>query len=160
MILASSVIYSQVESEVTSKGIKEITIEYTTGTLEIETNYGEGEVDYETIGGRFGLYSSETTQWGGYYEIDLEDSEINLLGGYIRSYLQKDQFSPYLELDLGMAIGDEDSEFFIGGMIGGKYVLNKKNAFDIGFRYLYSEGDDTWLYFSSFVLGYSITLPK
>ena len=59
-----------------------------------------------------------------------------------------------------MAIGDEDSEFFIGGMIGGKYVLNKKNAFDIGFRYLYSEGDDTWLYFSSFVLGYSITLPK
>ncbi len=160
LMFTACLISAQDKNKINDNKAKEFIISYTTGTLDIETNYAEVEVDYETIGGRFGLYSSQTTQWGGYYEIDLEDSEINLLGAYIRSYLQQDQFSPYLELDLGMAMGDEDSDFFIGGMIGGKYVLDGKSAFDLGFRYLYSEGDDIWLDFSSFVLGYSFSLPN
>ena len=158
IILILSLMFAQDNSEGSGKISKEITIGYTTGTLEIETESGDVEGDYETLVGRYGSYSSETTQWGGFYELDLEDSELDLLGAYVRSYLQKDIFSPFLELDLGIAMGEDDNQFLIGGMIGGKYELNQKHSFDLGFRFLYCEGDDIWYYFSSVLLGCSVRL--
>ena len=134
---------------------RNLTISYSPGVIEFEE--WDGEVDYNTIGIKYNVSPTSYSQWGGFYELDTEEGEWNLLGCFMRSYLQEDIFRPFLEVDAGLVMMESNNHFFVGGKIGGNYQL-ADNTLEIAFRYIFFETDYQEYYITSAVLGYSIPI--
>ena len=134
-----------------------LTISYTTGVMEFEES--DAELDYNNIGLKYNFHTGSSSEWGAYYDFDLEgEGDINLLGTFMRSYLQEDEFSPFLELNVGLALTEVDNYLTIGGKLGGKYSISNNASVELAYRYLYFETDYQEHYISSVVLGYSFSL--
>ena len=133
-----------------------LSISYSPGILEFEES--DDEVDYNTIGIKYSVHSSSSSEWGAFYDLDTEEGEINLLGVFMKSYFQQDVFSPFLEFNVGLALTDNDNYLTVGGRLGGSYEISDKNSIEIAFKYLYFETDYQEYYISSAVLGYSFKL--
>ena len=129
---------------------------YSPGIMEFEE--WDGDVDFNTINFKYAASMSSSSEWGVFYELDIEEGDFEILGSYVRSYLQDDVFRPFLELDVGVILGDGDTEPFIGGKLGGLYEIDESKAVEISFRYMIFATDYQEYYVTSINLGYLFSI--
>ena len=151
LIFFMIIIISTVFSKDTRYGLA-----YSPGIMEFEE--WDGDIDFNTISFKYADSMSSSSEWGVFYELDTEEGDFEILSSYVRSYLQNDVFRPFLELDVGVILGDGDTEPFIGGKLGGLYKIDESNAVEVSLRYMIFATDYQEYYVTSINLGYLFSI--
>ena len=131
-------------------------LSYSPGIMEFEE--WDDEVDFNTVSFKYMTTLSSSSEFGAFYELDTEEGDFDILGLFVRSYLQDDVLRPFLELDVGAILGDGDTEAFIGGRLGGIYAMDESSAVEISFRYMIFATDYQEYYVTSINLGYLFSM--